>query len=256
MNSARRLHKILIDIKAQNNQNPIGQKYFVQKFPSLSSKYSPIYVYAQIINLINTVDEDISKLNLPSSRKHINQISAAFSKYSIQSQITQLANSIDDNSLTGIELCMELLDRDFPKEEIPQTKRAQILKQVQDLIAEILESDFDQSLKQFILDKLSNIEQAIYMYELDGTKSLERSLHEAVGAIALHQLQNPNSPDLKNPQWKNIRNTVGGILIGIGMFNAPLDLIENVNEATEYISECCDPDESDTADDSSLSINE
>lgn len=235
-NSARRLLKILSAIKKSNNRKP-GVEVLSELFPDLAQKTSSIRVYAEIINLASEVREDISShMETESFVKNADEVLVAFAEYQVDAQIRQLQGGIKDVSIRGLEMCADYLDKHRPEKVLSESDLEKLRKAVRGLMDEVVSSDIDARLKQFMLDKLGNIEQAISLYEFHGISPIERSLQEAVGGGALKEHSDKENECFKKEIWGNFKKVIGGALVIMAAINTTDTFIENLGEARCWLS--------------------
>lgn len=236
-NSARRLLLILSAIK-ESDKRKSGQEILSKLFPDLARKTSSVRVYAEIIDLAANVKKDISSnMETESYMRNAEEVLAAFAAYPVTALIGQLQAAIKDVSIRGLEMFADYLDKHRPEKILSESDLERLRSAVKGLMDEVVNSDIDARLKQFMLDKLDNIEQAIILYEFHGTSPIEDSLQEAVGGIVLKENFDKQDASFKSDVWDKFKKYLGVALLTIKAVNATDTLIENVSDATNWVIE-------------------
>ncbi len=237
-NSVRRLLKILYAIK-QSKGNKTGKDTFEEMFPVLSNKTSPVRVYAEIIALASKTAKDLSSLERDTTAlvNNVEEVLEAFAGYSIDSSLQNLQQKIKSDSIRGLEVCAVFMDASRPEKILSKSDLEKLRSAVQKLMDEVANSDIDARLKQFMLDKLGNIEQAISMYEFHGIAPIENSLQETVGGVVLKEHYDKQNESFKSDIWDKLKKFLAGALLTIKLINATDTFIENVSDATTWVIE-------------------
>jgi len=135
------------------------------------------------LQLGNQIGEQIKKLDLNHELflKDINQIVFSFRQMNLQQDINSTLTRIVSESIRGLEYCDHELSKQLPEKVIPETSLKKIYDEICSLLEEVTQTDMDDYLKKFMLDKLDLLRQAIELYDIDGCVPIEKALYEIAG---------------------------------------------------------------------------
>lgn len=166
----------------------------------------------------------------------------AFARINLSSKWSRFIDKIDDTVLYGLKLCDDQLSRNRDRVSVEPSELVEILEEVRELFDSVVASDLDKELRHFILDHLKSIEEAIQDFQIRGPASVEKALHETVGAAYM-------KPDLSrriqeteegNRFWKVIRH----IAVVLAIASYSIDIGEAVVPLLPEAAETVQTDES------------
>lgn len=181
------------------------------------------------LQLGNQIIENVKKLNLNQDLflKDINQIILSFRQMNLQENINSTLSRIRVESIRGLEYCDHEFSRQSPEKVIPETDLKNIYEEICSLLEEVAQADIDSYLKNFMLDKLDLLRQAIELYDVDGCVPIEKALCEITGSIVLTQEK------LKGQDFKEIGKKFIRILVTLYLAT---QIINNIAQLPESIS--------------------
>jgi hypothetical protein len=114
------------------------------------------------------------------------KVSNAFKLLNLEAPWHNFIEPIDQMTLYGLEICSEQLSRKQPELEIKTGDIEKIKNEVEKLLQEIISSDIEKNLKDFLLNHIGKIKNAIEEYEFEGVVPLQKAFESTIGAISLH----------------------------------------------------------------------
>lgn len=176
--------------------------------------------------------------------KWMKKVEAGFRNINLTGNFQLFIDPIDAEALHGLEFCEELLSRRAAEKTFSESKIAELLESVEELIKEISELDFDQQIKTYMLDKLYLVRNTLQEYRICGGKPIGQALETVFGSLALDKelYEKTNKDETGKKFWDImvklailIQITAGSIMIG----NQVVELIPDSD--TQEIIEQVDP---------------
>ena len=121
-------------------------------------------------------------------------VETSFGILNFQMAWKQFIDRFDGEIMYGIEICSDILSRERPEKTADDTLLVSLLDKVNELLAELDNTELDPNVWFYIYDHLIKIKEAIEEYKFRGIKPLEAVFEQAIGGVVL-------SPELyKNSQ--------------------------------------------------------
>jgi hypothetical protein len=95
--------------------------------------------------------------------------------------------SFSESVLDSLAFCDDLLSRENPDKRVDTDQLGSLLKDVGSLVDDVVASDIDNTLKQYMLKHLHIVERAIQDYQLLGAGPLEQAVEATIGSVFLHK---------------------------------------------------------------------
>ena len=109
------------------------------------------------------------------------QVATAFMSQNLNSNWASFSGHIDDHTIMYLRMAVGLLDAKISVRRMSDENLKKLYASFTALLAEILHSDLDSSLKKFLVDHLRRIVSAIEDYSISGGSALLDSLEVVVG---------------------------------------------------------------------------
>lgn len=154
----------------------------------------------KIFELIDSTEERIKKLQNIDTELYLSpleEIADAFVKIDMSSTFFNLASlGIDKKTLDKLKFCAYTLSREQGEILLSAEQLNELLLEVRELLDKVLESELNADIKQFLIERLRDIEQAIINYKFEGSVGLRKVLEGTIGALILsgnvkEQKENP-----------------------------------------------------------------
>ncbi len=85
----------------------------------------------------------------------------------------------------SLSQCADVLHAYDPEPVIPDDNVSQLLIRVRETIDEVQDSDMDPRLKEWLLERLADVEKALRLYKVSGFPAVERAFLDLVGGLHL-----------------------------------------------------------------------
>ena len=215
-NPAARLHLILSTCREK--EKALKNKPMVEAWRTIfgispevqdsivMSKVGLVYMLPpQISAKINSISDINHRLYLGWQ----NELAQAFGQISFQAPFQNFTSKLSDSLLLSIEFCADLLSKTCPEKVIDKKQMEQLRNEISELYTNILNSDLDPDLAQYLLDQLQLIIDAIDNYMLTGSLALEKAIDTIIGATITKNYRARSTKDSKfgNPFWAIVGKT-------------------------------------------------
>lgn len=188
--------------------NPAGRLFLIlQKAKKINDQVKTKEAWAEIFGVENenraeilrklgevnqipaTIREKIYSLdnvNHELALKRLGKVETALSKINFNAIWKNFKDAIDEATMLSIEYCSDILSRNFKKKVLEKNDLENVQKRVQEFKKELSEIEIDLELHRFIYEKLSEIERAIFDYELTGSAAIKKEVESALGSSFLN----------------------------------------------------------------------
>jgi hypothetical protein len=142
-----------------------------------------------VLQLTNQITEIIKKHKVENKIyfRDLNQIADAFRQMILQQGLDETLARIKEGSVTGLEYINDFLSRTSPEKTLDKTDLQKIYEDIMTLIDAIVSGDMQEYLRQYLLEKLDLLRQAIEMYNIFGIKPVENAINDILGSAALNK---------------------------------------------------------------------
>jgi hypothetical protein len=228
-NPAGRLLRIVNDLK-QIEKNIIADAAWASVLGvDVSDTGSLLHGIGATLQLGQDTIEAIKKLNVNHDLYigHVNQILRAFQKMHLGARIFDTMNNVKQEDIVGLSFCDERLSIEAPEKTLNENDLKKIHEDIMSLIDEVIEGDIDEYLRQYLLDKLDLLRQAVQLYNISGVKPIESAINDIFGSVVLNE-KIKESAD--KPVTKKFVLIVMGLLTLISHFNDVVQLPESIDK--------------------------
>ena len=117
----------------------------------------------------------------------------------------------DDKAVYGIKFCDDLLSKQRPERTVPIEELNNLSKKVEELLNLIEEENIDQPTKDYIKERLVDIQMALGGVPTLGIRAIEKEFQVVVGSLAINKTYNLQSEgsEFKTKFWK--------VVVGLGL---------------------------------------
>jgi hypothetical protein len=164
------------------------------------NNFEVIIGLGKIFELIDSTRESIKKLNnidIDLYLSPLEELAEAFLKIRLSNNwVSSDAVGIDKKTLDKLKFCAYTLSREQGEILLNAEQLNELLLEVRELLDKVLDSELDADIKSFLVEKLRDIEQAIFNYKYEGSVGLRKVLESTVGGTVLNanvkeQKENP-----------------------------------------------------------------
>jgi len=137
-----------------------------------------------VLQLGNDITESIKRHDVGHDLYlgYVNQLLEVFKKMHLGSHIGGVTDNIKPEHIAGLRFCDDLLKRKAPEKTIDRNELEQIYRDIMALIDEVVQSNIDDYLKQYLLKRLDSLRQAVEMYDISGVTPIEHAVNEVIGS--------------------------------------------------------------------------
>lgn len=190
------------------NNNPAGRLHTLLQLGKVKEGNRQIGdVWSEILNVPNQDNSLLLRrlgqvMTLPSSIKQamafvegvdhniylrwLSAVEAAFKELNFNHGWSRFINQINGEVMLGIEICSDQLSRFRPEKTIDENQLEELLKKVNDLLAQLESTDLKPDSWFFIYDNLTRVKEAIETYKIMGIKPLEVVVEQTIGEVNLN----------------------------------------------------------------------
>ena len=174
--------------------------------------------------------KEIEEANTPLYLDWRSKANVAFTNLNfVNNWNTTFKARFDDKAVYGIKFCDDLLSRQRPERTVATEDIDNLSNKVEELLNLIEEENIDQTTKNYIKERLIDIQQALGDIPILGTKVIEKEFQAVVGSLTINNTYNLQSEgsEFKTKFWRIIYGlgllataTLGPMQIGEKVINA------------------------------------
>ena len=90
-------------------------------------------------------------------------------------------------NLAVLEICERAVAHRLTIKPLGEEVLAELLRDIQEAIQEVLDADIEPEVKQLLLEMLREVEGALLAYNVSGLAGLRRAIERTLGVVVLHQ---------------------------------------------------------------------
>lgn len=187
-NPAGRLLKVVSGLKQTENNIIADQAWASVLGIAVSDTGSLLKGIGATLQLGQDTIEAIKRLDVDQDLYigHVKQILVAFQKCNFGARIYDTMINVKQEDIVGLSFCDERLSRKAPEKTLNENDLKKIHEDIMSLIDEVAKGNIDEYLKQYLLDKLDLLRQAVEMYHISGIKPIENAIHNVLGSTAVN----------------------------------------------------------------------
>lgn len=234
-NSVGRLYNIIKKLKEVGGAN--AEDSFCKVFSlERGDKVSIFNCYAELYKLCSLGINEIEQLNPKNVHKFkrtLNNVIEGLSKVYFNAMENVLNNGMDkfndyfsDKLMIELEYCADYLSENSDEGIIEDDKIQQLIKEINDMIKDIMDSRLDDELEKLLVYQLNNIRESLLKYKFYGSKGIETSIETTLGSLILNKEKATDSKSID--AVNKIFKIMGKINTIIGFSRNSKDLLESI----------------------------
>jgi len=195
--------------------------------PLLLKRISDFYA---LPNEIEREIKEIEEANTPLYLDWKSKANVAFTNLNLTNTWnTAFKARFDDKVVYGIQFCDDLLSRQSPERTVSTEDIKNLSKKVTELLDLIEEEEIDQPTKDYIKERLNDIQKALGDVPIRGIKVIEKEFQVVVGSLTINNTYNLQSEgsEFKTKFWR--------VVYGLGLLATatlgPMQIGEKVIKA-------------------------
>lgn len=149
-------------------------------FPTLLRR---VGLVMRLPDLIREQMSCLKKINHKLYLDWLPQIDAQLKQLNFDLQWEHVLRPFDSKTLSQLAICDDLLKENRPEPSLSEQQLKDIKTEVQEFFKEVEESEIDSDLKDYILDQLKTISDAIIEYKISGCEPLKKTIEKVFGSI-------------------------------------------------------------------------
>jgi hypothetical protein len=219
--SASRLYDTLISLQknAQNGNDPL--KAVIARAFGVEEKDTArlLQIYLELILAVKESKQDIENLSDIDRELYaepFRQLENGFSANSLAHPWNNFVPYLDVATMKSLQFCADTLSRKIGEKSVSEEKIKEFQKEVDELFEQVMNSDIDEFLKTFLLERLEQIRHAILYYRLNGAKGLKDALEKIAGAIFIFQVSTKDKAF--NEKAKTMLSKFGNLVVVLMQF--------------------------------------
>jgi hypothetical protein len=207
-NPAGRLHDLLRAAQQQPGKEPARKVWSAVFSVDATDTGALLKMLADLIDLVDETKKAIGRLQDVDHQlylKPFKKLETLLSQINLEAGWEHWRQQLDEPTLYGLQFSADRLARESGYTHIDNDELAQLRKDVEDLVARMLDADLPDSLKALFLRNLEAIRHALLAYRIRGIDGLQQEIERSVGSIILHKEQ-ISSASTNSPQggvWKS-----------------------------------------------------
>ncbi len=188
-NPAGRLHKILSEVKNQNDKTPVKTVWATV----LGIEENDVLVTKSVVELYSLSQEIQSLIKMNDGLNHelylssFAQIERAFFPLNLGTQWSTVKPHLTPEALTRLQFCAEELSRFYSEESLSEEDLKDIIQKTEELFETLYKSNLPEALRLSLLEEVERIRNAINLYKIKGAKGLKEALQGTLGAVVSNQ---------------------------------------------------------------------
>lgn len=158
---------------------------------------------AEFIKLVNEARDALGRVedvNQEIYMEPFSSIDEALSEINLNTNWQSFKSHLDPATMTSMKFCADTLNSTWSEAPIDKDELAHLLKDVQDLISEVMAASYHRDLKAAILDSLRTIEHAILAYDLRGASGIRKAIESTLGSLFIMRDEIRNLPEDQKEQ--------------------------------------------------------
>ncbi len=189
-NPAGRLHDLLTSAQSQSPRET-SRKAWASVFGVEENNTGALL--NMLADLIDLVDESKRQIGRLSDVDHaiylkpFGRIERLLSNVNLDAPWEQWKTQLDETTLYGLQFGADQLSRTSGFTHIKNADLAQLQKDVEALISQVMESGLPNNLVALVLRNLEAIQHALLAYRVRGIEGLEQEIERSVGSMILHK---------------------------------------------------------------------
>lgn len=243
-NPAGRLYLILDSLERVADDKIVFRDLLSKKFNLESDDAITVTsVHLSLLNLVKQTREMVDRLELgPLFLDPMNELQVGFSSVGLNHQWNNYRRFITPVNMNSLKFISEKLSQTSESEErIPENSIDELLKDVGEIIKTVRESDLLITFKKQLLERLEEIQQALWKYKLgfNGNDIFADEMAHTLGFVILYQSELENVKK-RGEKGKKIYDKLGKLFVSISKIVATVGIKELAEEAITHLPQLAD----------------
>lgn len=214
-NPAERLYNILQDAKKQKSKERTGQIWASVLGVDISNQGDILVGIADIIHLIDQTKKSILQIEDVDHGlllERFPNIEKVFSNLNFSQLWEQNQQYLDETTMYSLRVCSDTLSNKMGYKNISEDILADLQKDTDELLNEVLNSDLDPELKIILVENLEAIRHSLVSYRINGIDGVRQALEKSLGAALIHsRLREEFLSENPNEEVKKFRKLLASI---------------------------------------------
>ena len=187
-NPAARLHFILEKSRATEVRNkPMMEGWrTVLSLPNTMDDLTTMQKLGGLFSLTQVVSDHITKYPDLDHNLYLgwrNDLCNSFKQINFSAKFNAFSSTLSDSLLINIQFCAHELGKRKPEKVIEEAQLQELKDEASKLYDQILESDLDSEISEYLADLTYRFVDAIDNYLITGSLGIQRALDSAVGTV-------------------------------------------------------------------------
>lgn len=148
-----------------------------------------------LVSDTNTSIERLEDVDHALYLKPFKKLERFFSEVNLEAGWDHWQKQLDEPTLYGLQFAADRLSRNTEITSISEKDIESLQAELEQLVANVIESDLPQGLKALFLRNLESVRHALLVYRIRGVDGLEHELERAVGSLFLNRHHIPPKGD-------------------------------------------------------------
>ena len=153
--------------------------------------------FIRLVNKARNALDRVENVNKEIYLAPFSSIDNALSEINLNANWQTFTKHLDQATMTSLKFCADTLRSTWNEISIDKEELPSLLKNVQDLILDVMNSSYHPELKAVILDSLRTIEQAILAYDLRGSRGIKNAIESSLGSLLMAREEIQSLPEDK-----------------------------------------------------------
>lgn len=234
-NNIGRLYNIinkLIEVKGNTAEDSFCKVFSLEE----DDKASILSNYTELFKLCSLGIKEIEQLNPKNANKYkktLNNVLEGLTKIYFDANRNRLDNGMnkfkehfDSQLMISLEYCADYLSENSSEEIIEDEKIYELIKEINDMVEDIMNSKLNNELKKLLICQLDNIRESLMKYKFYGANGIETSISETVGSLIINREK--VTDDKGNDYVNKIFKIIGNINSIISFKKNSMNLLESI----------------------------
>jgi hypothetical protein len=189
-NPAGRLHALLTEGHRKLKDKPAEEVWAELLDVPKENKSLLLRRLGHVMALPAAIREKISNVQGIDSSvflKELPRAEASFGILNFQMRWEEFITRFDRAVMYGLEVCSDVLSKQYPEKTISESSLAQLKTEVEELLNVLTSADIPNDLKQFIVEHLLAVKSVLEEYVILGSVPIQKEIRSVFGALAIDQ---------------------------------------------------------------------
>ena len=189
-NPAGRLHALLTEGHRKLKNKPAEEVWAELLDVPKENKSLLLRRLGHVMAILSAIRENVSNtkgIDPDIFLKWLPRAEASFGILNFQMQWEQFITRFDREVMYGLEVCSDVLSRQYPEKTISESSLTELKTEVEELLNILKSADIPNDLKQFIVERLLAVKSVLEEYVILGSVPIEKEVQSVIGALVIDQ---------------------------------------------------------------------